>query len=251
MISFMRFLKTSKSFLGKEHKEHIKKFEHEIDFSFKDKKHIFKALVHPSYANEHADTIFFNNQRYEFLGDAVLDLVISDKLIEDYPTMNEGDLSKLRANMVSEEGLMRIARMINLKDFVLLGKGEENSGGRGKPSIISDCFEAVIAAAYLDRGLHPTKKLIYRLFKVYFDEIAEVNIHQDVEFDYKSKLQELIQRLLRATPMYKIVTEEGPDHNKIFTAEVLINGVRITTGKGKSKKEAEQQAAQDALTLIS
>ncbi len=250
MLRFMNFLNLNKSSLEKEHRIHIKKFEKEIAFRFKDKNHIFKALIHPSFANEHSDTIFFNNQRYEFLGDAVLDLVISDKLIDDYPGMDEGQLSKLRANMVSEEGLMRIATLINLRDYVLLGKGEENSGGRNKSSIISDCFEAVIAAAYLDRGLHPTKKMIYRFFKVYFDEIAEVNIHKDVEFDFKSKLQELIQRLRKTTPLYKIVTEEGPDHNKIFTAEVLINGVRITTGKGKSKKEAEQQAAKDALTLI-
>ncbi len=250
MFNYMKFLKIKKSSLDKEHLNHIKKFEKEIGFRFKDKNHIFKALIHPSFANEHGDTIFFNNQRYEFLGDAVLDLVISDKLIDDYPGMDEGQLSKLRANMVSEEGLMRIATLINLKEYVLLGKGEENSGGRNKSSIISDCFEAVIAAAYLDQGLNAAKKLIYRLFEPYFSEIDEVNIHRDVEFDYKSKLQELIQRLRKATPVYKIVTQEGPDHNKIFTAEVLINGIRITTGKGKSKKEAEQQAAKDALILI-
>lgn len=202
------------------------------------------ALTHKSYANE--KRLKNHNERMEFLGDSVLNLAVSQILMKNCPDSTEGDLSRLRAAIVSEPTLASIARKIRLGEFILLGKGEEQSGGRNKDSLLSDCLEAVIAAVYLDSGLDAAAVLIERLFG---DEIRRVCIAGGTT-DYKSRLQELCQEKLKQLPLYQMVSESGPDHQKVFEVEICINGAVYGRGRGRSKKEAEQQAAREALEKL-
>ncbi len=202
------------------------------------------ALTHRSYAFEQGTPV--NNERLEFLGDAVLGLVVTDLAYREFPEMSEGELAKLRAAIVNMGALAEVARDLGLGDHVRLGKGEEMSGGRGKASILADALEAVLGAIYLDLGLEVARGLIERLFRPRM--IAYVR--GEGERDFKTMLQELASQDLRALPEYRI-TERGPDHEKEFTATVHLAGRAWGTGVGRSKKEAEQQAAHEAYLKLS
>ena len=201
------------------------------------------ALTHRSFAFEHG--LVVTNERLEFLGDSVLGLVVTDLAYRIYPKMPEGHLAKLRAAIVNMQALADVARSLGIGDVVLLGKGEEQSGGRHKASILADALEAIFGAVYLDRGLDVVRGLIERLFR----PRMEAYVRGEGDRDYKTILQELASQELRALPEYRIV-DRGPDHEKEFTATVLIAGDPLGTGVGRSKKEAEQQAAREAYARI-
>jgi len=202
------------------------------------------ALTHRSYAFEHE--LPANNERLEFLGDAVLGIVVTDLAFREFPDLPEGELAKLRAAIVNMGALAEVARDLGIGRFVLLGKGEEMSGGRDKSSILADALEALLGAIYLDRGLPAASKLIERVFRPRM--IAYVR--GEGERDYKTILQELASSEVHAVPEYRI-RERGPDHEKEFTATVLLGGKPWGTGTGRSKKEAEQQAAHEAYVRLS
>lgn len=217
----------------------MKMFENNIKYTFKNKSLLELALTHSSYANESRVHIEYN-ERLEFLGDAVLQLVTSEKLYKENPNMPEGKMSKQRAALVCEDALANYSKQIDMGRFLLLGKGEENTGGRERPSILADAFEAVIGAIFLDGGIENAKKFILRF-------LDDKGLHLQ---DYKTLLQEIIQKNPGERLSYVVVAEEGPDHNKSFTVEVKLNSNSIGTGFGKSKKAAEQQAAKEALELM-
>lgn len=202
------------------------------------------ALTHRSYAFENGLTI--TNERLEFLGDSVLGLVVTDMAFLDYPAMSEGELAKLRAAIVNMTALADVARALGLGQLVLLGKGEEQSGGRDKSSILADALEAILGAVYLDLGLDAARRIIERLFR----PRMVAYVRGEGERDYKTILQELASQDLRALPEYRI-DERGPDHEKEFTATVFLAGRPYGSGTGRSKKEAEQQAAHEAYVKLS
>lgn len=218
-------------------------FEEIIGYTFKNKELIEQALSHSSYANEKKRP-GGSNERLEFLGDSVLSIVVSDYL---YKNLNvaEGDLTKLRASLVCEKSLFVFAQEIHLGEFILLGKGEENTGGRERPSILADAFEAVIAAIYLDGGMEAAARHILRFMP---EDIKRTK--KPVLSDFKTLLQEVVQKNPEEKVEYVLIGEEGPDHNKRFVVEVCLNSQVIGKGKGKSKKEAEQLAAKEALELM-
>lgn len=224
--------------------ESIEKFEQIIGYTFKDKNLIYQAFSHSSYANEKKKP-GGSNERLEFLGDSVLSIVVSEYLYTHLTHIAEGELTKLRASLVCEKSLHVFARQISLGDFLMLGKGEENTGGRERPSILADAFEAVIAAIYLDGGLEAARRHILRF-------IPEDIQHRKkpVFNDFKTILQEIVQKNPEEKVEYILAGEEGPDHNKRFVVEVCLNSNVIGRGKGKSKKEAEQLAAKEALELM-
>lgn len=216
-------------------------FEKKIGYEFKDKALLKRALTHSSYANEKGTGL--DNERLEFLGDSVLGFITAEYLFEHYKDKAEGDLTKKRAYAVCEKTLFGYAEKIGLGDMILLGKGEERTGGRQRPSVVSDAFEAVIAAIYLDGGIENAKK-----FVLPFIEIASEA--KPVFKDYKSTLQEILQQNPTEKFEYIVVGESGPDHNKEFIVEVHLNSNVIGTGRGSSKKRAEQEAARSALELM-
>ena len=224
-------------------KESIRAFEEKIGYEFKDKTYIQTALTHSSFANEHKE--FNYNERLEFLGDSVLGLVVSDYLFRARNDLPEGKLTRLRANVVCEESLSAVARKINLGDHLFLGKGEKASGGSNRDSILADATEAVIAAIYLDGGFDQAKDFILSNLR---DTIAK-NIYGNIFRDYKTILQEIIQGN-NGKISYKLVGESGPDHNKEFEMQVKCGQDTIGIGKGKNKKEAEKEAARDALVKM-
>ena len=210
-----------------------------LGFKFRDTALIDRALSHRSYCAEHPDTL--SNERLEFLGDAVLGLVVTDYMFGEYPDMPEGELAKLRASVVNSEVLAEVAREVRLGASLLLGKGEEATGGRDKPSILADAMEAVIAAVYLDGGWDAARKLVLRLVEPRIVEGAS----GPGGHDYKTRLQELATQTFDQLPRYQ-VRHEGPDHSKHFFATVLLRGEPWGTGEGRSKKHAEQAAARVA-----
>ena len=212
--------------------------------SFRDPALREAALTHRSYAFERGTTK--TNERLEFLGDSVLGLIVTDMAYLTYPDMPEGALAKLRAAIVNMTALADVARTLGLGEVVLLGKGEELSGGRDKASILADALEAVFGAIYLDRGPDITRELIERLFR----PRMEAYVRGEGDRDYKTILQELASQELRSMPEYRL-EERGPDHEKEFTATVYLSGDPFGTGTGRSKKEAEQQAAREAFARIS
>ncbi|MCM1006931.1 MAG: ribonuclease III [Ruminococcus flavefaciens] len=217
--------------------------EEKIGYKFKNKNLIEQALSHSSYANERKQP-GGSNERLEFLGDSVLSIVVSDFL---YKNLNvaEGELTKMRASLVCEKSLHIFAKQINLGDYLHLGKGEENTGGRERPSILADAFEAVIAAIYLDGGMEAAAKHILHFMPE--------DIHHFVKpafSDFKTVLQEIVQKNPEEKVEYVLIGEEGPDHNKRFVVEVRLNSQVIGKGSGRSKKEAEQLAAKEALELM-
>jgi ribonuclease-3 len=215
--------------------------QHRIAFAFKDPELLERALTHKSYANE--NRVPYHNERMEFLGDTVLSLIISEYLMKTCPDSTEGDLSRFRAAVVSEPALAIIAREIGLGNHLLLGKGEEQTGGRNKDSLLADCLEALIAAVYLDSGKDGAESLVLR----FFESAIKKTCSTGGTLDYKTELQELCQDQLKQLPEYRVVSESGPDHLKQFELEVWIKGAFSGRGTGKSKKEAEQKAAKAAL----
>ena len=218
-----------------------------LGVSFNDPSVLEQALVHSSYINENPHFAPTSNERLEFLGDAVLDIVITERLYHDLPSSAEGELTKLRADLVCRDTLARIAKAIRLGDFLYLGKGEEASGGRHKPVNLAGGLEAVIAAVFLDQGSTIAKKFILRLF----EEELEKTVTQGGEADYKSQLQEYIQAREQQTPAYHVVEAGGPDHDRRFTVEAKVGDTVLGRGTGKSKKAAETEAARSALERLS
>ena len=219
--------------------------EKKIVYEFRSKELLDEALRHSSFVNEQPDTDLRDNERFEFLGDAVLNLIVGHILMERYPNVNEGDLSRTRANLVNESQLAIIARAIDLGAFIRLGKGEIQTNGRDKNSILAGAFEALIAAVYLDGGFKTAFKIIENNFVPLLDS---VNSAID-SYDYKSQLQEWVQEEQGAMPYYKVVREEGPDHDKTFWISVKVFDVE-SDGQGKNKKMAEQDAAKKALEIL-
>ena len=214
-----------------------------VRIRFRDKGIAEAALTHRSFAFESGLSV--TNERLEFLGDAVLGLVITDLAYREFPELSEGELAKLRAATVNMSSLAEVARDLGLGELVLLGKGEQMSGGRNKTSILADAMEAVLGAVYLDRGLPTARRLIERLFWPRMEAYAR----GEGDRDYKTGLQEMASQDLGAVPEYRILSK-GPDHAKEFTATVFLRGDPYGSGQGRSKKEAEQQAAHEALDVI-
>ena len=216
--------------------------ESRIEYKFRNSLLLAEALTHPSLAYESARP-HFDNQRLEFLGDAVLQLVVTEALYARFPEFSEGQLTKLRSQLVSRKALAKFANAIGLGDYVLLGKGEEASGGRKRHSTLADAFEALIGAIYLDSGIPPARELV---LQVCSDEIDEIGA-SPVERNPKGELQEHLQAIEPEAPVYRVISESGPDHRRVFQSEVTWRGRLLATGKGKSKKEAEIRAAAEAL----
>lgn len=230
--------------MNAQRKNSLDELENTIEYKFKNIKLLKNALTHSSYANEskHGDK---SNERLEFLGDSVLSIVVSDYIFKNCPNYPEGDLSKLRAALVCEKTLSKFARTIHLGDFIRLSHGEANLHGNERPSILADAFEALIAAIYLDGGIEPAGRFIMDFVK------PEIDSPRSFSFkDYKTILQEIIQKNPEEKITYVLVGESGPDHDKHFTVEVRLNSNKIGKGGGRSKKEAEQQAAREALELM-
>ena len=218
----------------------LHEFEKIIGYTYKDISLLQTALTHSSYINESKDKNREDNERFEFFGDAIIEFYVSSYLFEKYKEFPEGDLTKLRASMVCEPSLALCARNISLGDYLYMGKGEEASGGRERDSITSDAFEALVASIYLDAGKEAVYEFIDR-------HLLHVLKKEDLFFDSKTKLQEIIQQMEGASLRYEVINEEGPSHAKTFEAAVYLNGKEIGRGKGHSKKAAQQQAAEDAL----
>lgn len=217
--------------------------EKRIDYRFNNRSYLMEALTHSSFANERGNGIK-SNERMEFLGDSVLALVSGQFLFETYPDMPEGELTKLRASLVCTESLSGFAKQIHLGDYLFLGKGEVNTNGAERPSILEDAFESLIAAIYLDGGLEKAREFILGFLKPALDN-HKINFK-----DYKTILQEIIQQNPDQHVTYVFAGASGPDHDKIFEAEAHLNSNVIGRGKGKTKKGAEQAAAKEALTLM-
>ncbi len=224
----------------------LKTLQEALGVSFADPSLLRQALVHTSYLNENPGFTRDSNEKLEFLGDAILGLIIAETLYRGYTQFSEGEMTRLRAALVRRETLARMAKAIGLGNFLYLGKGEEASGGRSKPSNLASSLEAVTAAIFLDRGLVATKDFILRLFD---KEIQKV-VSQDAVADYKSRLQELIQATQQSIPTYHLVEAVGPAHSQTFTAEVRVADTVLGSGSGKSKKMAETEAARAALKRL-
>lgn len=219
--------------------------QNKIGYQFKNPALLNEALTHSSYANEHKSQHIKYNERLEFLGDSVLSIVVSDYIYKNCPELPEGELTKLRASLVCEKSLYEFAKKIDLGKYLVLSKGERNNGGADRPSILSDAFEALIAAIYIDGGLVPVSKHILNFVVPAIKNSKKKKIN-----DYKTTLQEIIQKNPGEKLEYVLVKESGPDHNKHFVVEVHLNSNVIGKGGGRSKKEAEQQAAREALELM-
>lgn len=217
--------------------------EKKIGYTFKDKELIKLAVMHSSYGNDHKLGKLHNNERLEFLGDAVLELTVSEALFFDYKNKPEGELTKLRASIVCEPTLAQVARSIGLPQYILLGKGEEHSGGRERDSITSDAVEALIGAIYLDGGFANAKDFVKKFI---LNDIEDKKLF----YDSKTILQEIIQKEWKETVTYDLIEESGPDHNKTFSVRVMQGDKILGFGQGKSKKSAEQQAAYEALVKM-
>jgi len=216
--------------------------ESRIQYKFRNALLLAEALTHPSLAYESARK-HFDNQRLEFLGDAVLQLICTEALYSRFPDFSEGQLTKLRSQLVSRRALAKFATAIQLGEYVLLGKGEEASGGRKRDSTLADAFEALVGAIYLDSGFAAARELVLRVSNEEFDAMGL----SPVERNPKGILQEELQAIEPQAPVYRILCESGPDHRRVFQAEVVWRDKQLATGKGKSKKEAEIRAAAEAL----
>ena len=227
----------------------LEKLQEMIGYQFGDVRLLRQSLMHVSYGHEfnmEKPLALRNNERLEFLGDAVLDLVISDLLLESFPDAPEGQLSKMRAAVVNEKTLYEISKTLNLSELMLLGKGEQRTGGNSKPSIMSSAFEALIAAIYIDGGFNA----VYPVVRFLFNPIFKEENHEISFKDYKTKLQERVQALYRLTPTYLQVSSKGPDHAKVFEVEVYAADRLLAMADGSSKKDAEQNAARAALDKL-
>ena len=217
-----------------------------VGYHFKNHVLFQTAMTHSSYANEHRERRLHNNERLEFLGDSVLGFVSADYLFNHYPELPEGELTKLRAAVVCEQTLCEIAKELGIDAELRLGHGEETGGGRQRPSILADATEALLGAIYLDGGIGPARKFVLDFVPRKAEEARRGGVFKD----YKTMLQEIVQKNKQETLEYRLAGEEGPDHDKKFTMELLLNSNVFATGAGRSKKEAEQMAAKQALQLM-
>ena len=222
----------------------LEEMQNRLNYQYKNTFLLEEALTHSSYANEHRNKNVKDNERLEFLGDAILDLVISEYLFKKYPQMPEGDLSKTRASIVCEGSLAKMSKMIGLGEYIFLGKGEELTGGRQRPSVLADGFEALVGSLFLDGGFERAKAF---LVDTLIAEVEQMVTIETLYKDYKTLLQEYIQKTSNEAILYEVVAEEGPDHDKCFHVEVYHDTICLGRGVGKSKKEAEQDAAKNAL----
>lgn len=221
--------------------------EEKISYAFKNSELLTQALTHKSYHNENNKNSPGHNERLEFLGDAVIDLILSELLFKLHPEMNEGELSKVRASLVNEHILSEIALSLDLDKHMKLGKGEMQTGGPTKPRLLASSFEALAGALYLDGELEKSLDFIKFTFK---EKLKEIDMENHFATDYKTRLQEKAQEKFKKTPMYKLSKEEGPDHSKSFYVELYLGEKLISSGVGKSKKQAEQNAAKEALEVL-
>ena len=229
----------------------LEPLERRIGYRFRDRGLLEHALTHRSRVHEDASGGVFDNESMEFLGDSVLGFVIADMLFREFPQHNEGQKSKLKASLVSAAALARLGERLGLGDFLILGRGEEKTGGRRKHAIIADCYEALIAAIYLDGGIEPAEKFIGREFAALIEEARHTGAAASFTDDWKSALQEYLQSGGRGLPVYRLAGEVGPDHRKSFVVEVMVEGEAIAKAEGRSKKEAAQAAARAALERLS
>ncbi len=225
--------------------DRLRELEERLGHVFHDESLLRTALTHSSYANENRALGAVCNERLEFLGDSVLGVTVADHLYRNYGAMPEGRMTRLRSELVCEQSLHRVAQKLQLGEYLRLGRGEEHNGGRERPSILADAVEAVIAAMYLDGGMAAADEFIHR------NLLSELGAAEPEFFnDYKTSLQELIQRRSGQVLAYELTGEVGPDHDKTFTVRVLLNGESIGEGAGRTKKEAEQSAARNALEAL-
>ncbi|HHT03676.1 MAG TPA: ribonuclease III [Bacteroidales bacterium] len=229
---------------GKKRNAMLLELEEKIGYQFSDPSILFNALTHSSYANEMGLRKGKNNERLEYLGDAVLELVTSEYVYNEYEDLSEGDLTKLRASIVCEPTLSTCARDLDIGKYIYLGKGEDSSGGRDRDSILSNTLEAIIGSIYLDGGFTNAKEFVHKF-------ILDIHKNKDLFFDSKTILQEIVQDKDNNQKIhYKLISEEGPDHNKTFTTSVCIGSEEIGIGVGRTKKAAEQAAAYEAIQLL-
>lgn len=221
------------------------KIEANLGIVFKNKEHLINALTHRSYLNEHKD-IKVHNERLEFLGDAVLELIVSDYLFNKFPSRPEGDLTSFRSALVKTESLADSAKKLGIGENLLLSRGEEETGGRTKSYLLANTFEAIIGAIYIDQGYEKCKEFIYNHLIPKLDDIIE----NRSDIDNKTRIQEIAQAKYKATPVYEVINEEGPDHDKRFTVVVKINDKIIGEGVGKSKQKAQEEAALKGVEYI-
>lgn len=218
-------------------------FARKIGVSFKDELLLTQAFTHRSYINENPKTGLVHNERLEFLGDAVLELIVTEFLYEKYPHHNEGDLTAYRSALVNAVTLGEVASSLGVNDLMLLSKGEAKDAHRARSSILADAYEAIVGAIYLDQGYEVVKNFVTKTVLVKTDEIVRKGLHRDA----KSLVQEKAQEKYGATPVYKVISEEGPDHDKLFSVAIYFADQQIAEGRGKSKQEAETSAAKEAL----
>ena len=218
----------------------ISKLEDKLGYNFKNKQLIIEALTHKSFKKP------YNNERLEFLGDAVLDLIVGEYLYNKFPKKDEGTLSKIRASLVNEGGFAKLAKVLDLGAFLYLSAAEENNKGRTKKSLLSNAFEAVMGAIYLEAGLQKAREIAVKLLEENYPKIDLDSLCKD----YKTSLQELTQAVYGTTPTYTLIGSSGPDHDKVFEVAVMLNDKEISKAKGKSKKEAQQDAAKIALAKL-
>ena len=222
----------------------IKDLEEAIGYRFRNISLLQNALTHSSYANEHWHNSLLSNERLEFLGDSILGMVVAEYLYRSFPDRPEGELTRMRADMVCERTLAGVANTLRLGDHLLLGKGEERFGGRTRDSILADAMESVIAACFLDGGMEAARRFIRSFI------LVEVPVTEFHNADYKTELQELVQQKKNQSLAYTLTGESGPDHEKVFSVEVALNGSVIGVGQGSSKKRAEQDAARAAIRIL-
>ena len=222
----------------------LTKLEQGLGYTFRNKALLENALTHSSYANENRERHLPDNERLEFLGDSILGFVVADYLYRNFPDKPEGELTRIRADLVCERNLAEAAATVELGSYLLLGHGEEQGGGRKRDSIVSDAMESVIAASYMDGGFAAAKEIIDRLI------LSDIPKGRPRNFDYKTAFQELVQRKKDQQIHYELTGESGPDHDKHFEVEVLLNGKAVGRGVGSSKKRAEQAAAEAAIEQL-
>jgi ribonuclease III len=227
----------------------LERLQERLGYNFGDRAVLLQSLTHKSYGHEffqEKPIALRDNERLEFLGDAILDVIVSDILLESFPNANEGQLSKMRAAVVNEKTLAQIARALQIQDSIRLGKGEFQTGGHEKPSILSSALEALIAAVYLDGGFNAVYPVVRHIFAPLFVEERDLMAF----YDHKTQLQEILQARWKMTPTYHLIEATGPDHAKIFEIEVRVNGKTLAAATGSSKKDAEQNAARAAILAV-
>lgn len=225
--------------------DQLKSLEGIIGVAFHDRAHLLTAMTHRSYLNENREATQPHNERYEFLGDAVLELIITDFLFNKFPEKPEGELTAVRAALVNTNTLSEAARVLGVNDYLLLSKGEARDSGRARQYILANTFEAIVGAIYLDRGYEAAKQFVANQLFAKTEEIVEKRLWQDA----KSRFQELAQEHANVTPSYRVLNQEGPDHDRIFTIGVFLGDELIAEGKGNAKQEAEQEAAEHAIEV--